>query len=105
MISKSEKYNFFRFSLHKDQNINIFKQDDVDFSSISEYIGKKEIKQLRLRVEAIEKNFLIIILKLGDDSGPMHLFLNNKFICEGEKLSGIIYEPDDISYELNQGKI
>jgi hypothetical protein len=61
-------------------------------------LGKKEIKQLKFGVQTVEKDFLIIILKLGDDSGPMHIFLNNKFICEGERLSGIIYEPNDISY-------
>ncbi len=81
MISKNEKYNFLRFSF--DKNTKTYKQDKDDFSSVSEYIGKKEIKQLRLRVEAIEKDLLIMILKLGDDSGSMHLFLNDKFICEG----------------------
>jgi hypothetical protein len=81
MICKNEKYNFLRFSY--DQNTKRYKQDKVDFSSVTEYIGKKEIKQLRLRVEAIENDFLIIILKLGDDSGSMHLYLNNDFICEG----------------------
>ena len=81
MICKNEKYNFLRFSY--DQNTKRYQQDKVDFSSVTEYIGKKEIKQLRLRVEAIENDFLIIILKLGDDSGSMHLYLNNDFICEG----------------------
>ena len=32
----------------------------------------------------------------------MRIFINDKFICEGEKQSGIIYEPGDISYELNK---
>jgi hypothetical protein len=81
MIYKNEIYNFLRFSF--DQKSKIFKNDNGDFSSVSEYIGKKEIKRLRLRVDSIEKDFLIMILKLGDDSGPMHLYLNDKFICEG----------------------
>ncbi len=54
MICKNEKYNFFRFYLHKDKNINTFKQDNFDFSSISEYIGIRQVKELRLRVEVVE---------------------------------------------------
>ena len=56
------------------------------------------MKNLKLRVIPVNNDYLIIVLKQDMESGTMHIFINNKLVCEAGKLTKHYYEPWDISF-------
>ncbi len=52
----------------------------------------------------MNNDYLILVLKQDQESGTMHIFLNNTLLCEAGKETGYVYEPENISYQLNKDK-
>ncbi len=80
---KNDKFNFLRLSLDlKDPKNKKYKQENFDFKNLKEYIGEEQkIKNFIFRVLPVNNDFLIVVQKVGKETGDVYVFLNDQFIC------------------------